>query len=218
MKSNPCIARQARRCSVGFGIAVGAVAAAAMIGVASAPAAHADPVDVSTSTDLGLLDAAAADMTEANDVLHNLPGVVVVDLFGGISNAADVIDQFEAIQAPLLSSDNSFFSGLGHVLFDYPDQQLNQASDAFLSAVQSFAADPSSLTGFDVSLAGFQYTGTVLFDSLLPNVVGEVIDQLFGLEGPDAVGGSAADVAASAGADAAGSASADLATGFDLPF
>jgi hypothetical protein len=218
MNSEHRTTSQARRRTVGVGMVVGAGVAAAIIGMPGAPAAHAD--DGSASTDLiGLLDSAAADMTEANDVLHNIPGVVVVDLGGVIGNAADTINQFEAIQEPLLSSDNNFWSGLGDFLFADPDQQLNQASDAFLTATQAVAADPSSLiAGLELSLAGFQYTDTVLFDSLLPNAVGWLIDQLFGIGSFDAAASSAADVAAGVGADVAGSAGANLAAGFDLPF
>jgi hypothetical protein len=65
MNSNHRITSQARRWGAGVGIAAGAGVAAAMVGMNSAPAAHADPVDAaSTSTDpTGLLDSAASDLT-----------------------------------------------------------------------------------------------------------------------------------------------------------
>lgn len=205
MNSNQHTARQ---WGVGLGMAIGAGMAAAMIGMTGAPAAHADAG--SAATDLGLLDSAAADFTEAINVLTNTPGVVVIDLSG--LNVPDIINQFEAIQTPLLSSDNSSLSGLGDFLFDGPDQQLAHAGDVFLTAAQAFAADPSPTAGLGISSAGFQYTDTLLFESLYPNGVGAVIDQLLGLGGFDTAAGSAADVGA------AGSAGADLAAGFGLPF
>jgi hypothetical protein len=213
MNSDHRTASPARRWGVGVGVAAGAGVAAAMIGMVGAPSAYAD--DGSASADLGLLMSADADVTEAINVLNNLPGVVI-DI-GSPAEPIDAISQFEAIQTPLLSSDNSFLSGLGGLLFDGPDQQLNQASGAFLSAVQAYVADPSITNDLDVLSTTFQFDDS-LFGSILPNDVGKVIDQLFDVGGFDTAGGGAADVGASASADTAGSAGADLATGFDLPF
>jgi hypothetical protein len=177
-------------------MATGAAVAATMTGITDAPAAHAD--NGSTATDLGLLDTAQANVTEAFSVLDSVSGMhpVVPADFG------DAINRFEAIQEPLLSSDNSFLSGLGHFLFDGPDQQLAQASDTFLTAAQSFAVDPTSITNeLDALSASFQFDGALLFGSLFPNVVGKVIDQVFDIGGFDTA-----------------AAGADQASGFDLPF
>ncbi|WP_343709866.1 hypothetical protein [Mycobacterium sp.] len=175
-------------------MAAGAGVTVAMIGMAGAPAARAD--DGALATDIGLLDTAAADTTEAFTMLTNQPGVVI-----GIGNPdllTGAINQFEAIQTPLLSSDNSFLSGLGDSLFNGPDQQLAQTSDVLVTAVQSYIADPSSTTDADVLSATFQYDDSVAFDSLPANVIGEVIDQVFGIGGYDTAGASATDVASPA--------------------
>jgi hypothetical protein len=183
MTSDHRITSLARRWGAGVGMATGAGVAAAVIGMTGAPVAHADAG--STSTDLGLLDSAEANAAEAFTLAG---GFVPPDL-------ADVFDKFEAVQTPLLSSDNSFFSGLGHVLFDVPDQQLNQTSDALLSAAQSFAADdPASITDdLDYLSAGFKFADS-LFGSILPFAVGKIVDQLFDLGDVDTAGGTATDI------------------------
>jgi hypothetical protein len=151
---------------------------------------------------LTLLDTAATNTTDAIDVLDKMPNTVVVNIG---PPPTEVFDQFEAIQTPLLTSHNSFLSGLGDFLFAGPDEQLEEASASLLTAAQALAADPSSLTADEgLSSAGLQYLDAVLIDSLLPNIVGKVIDQVFDIGDFDAATG--------------GAAGADLATGFDLPF
>lgn len=174
-------AGHSRRWAAGDGVAAGSGAAAALIGMTGAPAARADtPIDP-----VELLDAAATDMTQAEDVLSKLPDTVVVNVGG---DPADVIDQFEAIQEPLFSSHNGFLTGLAGLLFDGPDQHLADAGGAVLAAAQAVAADPSSTTADPALIsATLQYGDAVLVDSLLPNAAGKVIDQLFGLgNGTDA--------------------------------
>jgi hypothetical protein len=181
---------QARLWAGGIGTAA---AAAAMIGVASAPAALAD--DGSLATDIGLLDSAATNVTE------------------GFNVWTQAITQFEADQTPLLSSDNSLLSGLGESLFNGPDQQLAQASDTFLSAAEAYAADPSTTNGLDTASASLQFDDSLLFDSGPANLIGQVIDQVLHLGGSDTASAAATDLATSASAtpdDVMGQAIADL--------
>jgi len=182
--------KRVRRWATGAGLAGGAAMAAAMIGTASAPAGRADDL----STDIGLLTTAETDVNDGLTALSQLPGVS-----GGTPPAelGDLISQYEAIQTPLLSSDNSFVSGLGELLFNGPDQQLAQSADAFLSAADAYAADPTSLTNTaDVLSATFQWTDSLLFDSLPANAIGKLVDQVAGYDIGSA--GAAADLATSA--------------------
>ncbi|MGA8546078.1 MAG: hypothetical protein WB785_12575 [Mycobacterium sp.] len=175
-------------------MAVAAGVATVLLNMTGAPAAHAD--DGSLATDIGLLNSAETNLTDALNVLSQVSG----GASGIPASLPDLTSQFEAIQTPLLSSDNSFLSGLGDVLFNGPDQQLAQSSDAFLVAAEAFAADPtSSINQLDTVSTAFQYDDSLLFGALPADVVGKIIDQLLGF-----------DIAANAGAD--------LATGFGLPF
>lgn len=195
MNSHHCATSRARRWGVGFGMAAAAGATAAMIGM-SAPAAHAD--DGSLATDIGLLNSAETDAIDALTAFDQVSGNAPPADFP--TNLIDLTEKFEAIQTPLLSSDNTLVSGLGDVLFNGPDQQLAQSSDAFLVAAEAFAADPSSsINELDAVSTAFQYTGSLLFDQLPADVVGGIIDRLLGF-----------DIAATAGAD--------FATGLGLPF
>jgi hypothetical protein len=109
----------------------------------------------------------------------------------------DRIGQYEAIQTPLLSSDNSFVAGFGELLFNGPDQQLVQRAESFLSAADAYAADPTSLTNTaDVLSATFQWTDSLLFDSVPANAIGKLLDQIAGNDIASA--GAATDLAASA--------------------
>ena len=186
------------RWAVGVGLAGGAAVAAAMIGAAGMPAACAD--DGSLTTDIGLLDSAETNMTDGFNVW--------TQAYGEAPPSQDILTQFitqtEAIQTPLLSSDNSLLSGLGESLFNGPDQQLAQISDAFLSAAEAYAADPSTTNGLDAASESLQFDDSLLSYSLPANVIGEVIDQIFGIGGFDSTSaGAATDVAASASSAAA---------------
>jgi hypothetical protein len=102
-----------------------------------------------------------------------------------------------AVQTPLLSSDNSLVSGLGELLFTGPDQQLAQSAETFLSAADAYAADPTSLVNtVDVLSATFQWTDSLLFDSLPANVIGKLVDQIAGFDIASA--GAATELATSA--------------------
>ena len=191
-----CLVRQ---WSSGAGLAA---AAAAVIGMGTA---HADDL----STDIGLLNSAETNVTDAFNVWTQAYGEAPPSSDG----LTQLITQTEAIQTPLLSSDNSLLSGLGESLFNGPDQQLAQASETFLSAADAYAADPSSTTGLDAASASLQFDESLLFNSLPANVIGEVIDQVFHLGGSDTAGAAATDLAASASAtpdDVMGQAIADL--------
>ena len=191
-----CLVRQ---WSSGAGLAA---AAAAVIGMGTA---HADDL----STDIGLLNSAETNVTDAFNVWTQAYGEAPPSSDG----LTQLITQTEAIQTPLLSSDNSLLSGLGESLFNGPDQQLAQASETFLSAADAYAADPSSATGLDAASASLQFDESLLFNSLPANVIGEVIDQVFHLGGSDTAGAAATDLAASASAtpdDVMGQAIADL--------
>jgi hypothetical protein len=194
MNSHHSATGWARRWGVGFGIAAAAGAAAATIGM-TASAAHAD--DGSLGTDIGLLNSAETDVIEALNAFNQVSGNGLPSDFPG--NLVNLTDQFEAIQTPLLSSDNSFVSDLGDALFNGPDQQLAQSSDAFLVAAEAFSTDPTSaINELDAVSTALQYDGTLLFDELPADVVGKLVDQLLGF-----------DIA---------NAGADLATGLGLPF
>lgn len=196
MNRDYCTSRLARRWGVAAGMAVGAGVAAVMVCMTAAPAAHAD--DGSLATDIGLLNSAETDAIDALTAFTQVSGDGLPPDFPG--NLIDLTNQFEAIQTPLLSSDNSFVSGLGEILFNGPDQQLAQSSDAFLVAADAFAADPtSSINELDALSTAFQYVDSLLFEALPADVVGKLIDQALGF-----------DTVASAGAD--------LATGLGLPF
>jgi hypothetical protein len=146
----------------------------------SADSASAVPAaDGSLATDIGLLNSAQTDVTDAFNVLGQVPGATIP---GPPADLADVIGKFDAIQTPLLSSDNSFVSGLGEALFNGPDQQLVQGSDAFLSAIEAYAADPtSSAAELGALSATFQWDGSLLFDSLPANVIGGLLDKVLDL-------------------------------------
>lgn len=181
--SNHRSARLTRR----WGVVIGMAAAAAMMGAGTA---YAD--DGSVPTDIGLLDEAETNVNDA----FSLGGQTPAD--------SGVFSQLEAIQTPLLSSDNGFVSGVGEALFNGPDQQLAQASDAFLSAAEAYAADPTSAT----ALGDYASTSFQLDDSLLgeipATVIGKLIDQIFDIGGFDTTSaGAGTEVAASASAVAA---------------
>jgi hypothetical protein len=191
-----CLVRQ---WSSGAGLAA---AAAAVIGMGTA---HADDL----STDIGLLNSAATNVTEGFNVWTQAYG----EAPPSSADLTQAITQFEADQTPLLSSDNSFLSGLGEALFNGPDQQLAQAGDTFLSAAEAYAADPSSATGLDAASASLQFDDSLLFDSAPANLVGQVIDEVFHLGGSDIASAAATDLVTSASAtpgDVIGQAIADL--------
>jgi hypothetical protein len=200
---------------VGVGLAAGAGSAAAMIGMTGAPAARADEV---TATDpIGLLDSSTADLTQADDVLSqaDVPAqfqraLEAITPFP--DTALRLIDQTETAQAPLFSQDDPF-SAVASALFGGLDQQFAEDSDAFLTASQAFAADPSATTEFGLVSASLQFDSTAI-ESILPTIGAFLVDQLFGLGGSDITGGLTADLAATAGPDLAANAGSDLATSF----
>ncbi len=173
----------------GGGIGI-AAAAAAMIGMAGAPTAQADDL----STDIGFLTTAETDLNDGLTALSQLPGAG-----GGTPPAelGDLISQYEAIQTPLLSSDNGFVSGFGELLFNGPDQQLAQSAESFLSAADAYAAEPTSLINTaDLLSATFQWTDSLLFDSVPANAIGKLTDFVLGDNITSA--SAAADMATSA--------------------
>lgn len=181
-----------RRWATGVGLVGGAAAAAAMIGMGTA-----DADDGSVPTDIGLLDSAETNVTDAMNLWSQVAGG------GSLPANSDAFNLLEEIQTPLLSSDNSFVSGLGDLLFNGPDQQLAQASDAFLSAVDTYAADPSITNSFDALLASFP-VDSALFGEIPSTVIGKLTDQIFDIGGFDTTSaGAATDVAASAASAAA---------------
>jgi hypothetical protein len=193
MISDSRTADRVRQWSVGVGLAGAAAAAAAMIGMACAPAALAD--DGSLATDIGLLNSAETNVTDGFNVWTQAYG----EAPPSSADLTQAITQFEADQTPLLSSDNSLLSGLGEALFNGPDQQLAQASDAFLSAAEAYAVDPSTTNALDAASASLQFDDSLLFDSGPANLIGQVIDQVLHLGGSDAASASAAtDLATSA--------------------
>jgi hypothetical protein len=191
-------------------MAAGAGVAAATIGMTGVPNAHAD--DGSTLTDISLLDAATADLTQAKDVLSgaDVPAQFQVGTSFEDTGLQFVEDKAEAAQAPLLSHDDPF-SGFVNLLFSGLDQQLEHGAAAVLSADQALAADPSQSTFSDVDTAQEQFVNasTAL---VIPDDIAHLVDQLFGLGGSDA--------ASSIGSDLASNTGSDLATSFssDLPF
>jgi hypothetical protein len=185
-----------RRWVTAVGFTGGAVVAVAMIGATGTPAARAD--DGSLPPDIGLLNAAEADVTDAFNLWSQVSGGAT------LPEDPDAFNLLESIETPLLSSDNSFASGLGDSLFTGPDQQLAQASEAFLSAVDTYAENPSVTNELDVLSASFQVDDSLLFNILPAEVAGKLIDQLFDLGGFDTTSASAAaDVATSASSAAA---------------
>jgi len=157
-------------------------ATAAMIGMGSA---HAD--DGSVPTDIGLLTTAQTDIAEA------------FSLAGQTPTEPGFFTQLEAIQTPLLSSDNSFVSGVGESLFNGPDQHLAQASESFLSAAEALSSDTTNITALgDYASAGFQVDGAI-FGEIPSTLIGKLTDQIFDIGGFDtSSAGAAADVATSA--------------------
>jgi hypothetical protein len=171
---------QARLWAGGIGMAA---AAAAVIGMGTA---HAD--DGSVPTDIGLLTTAETDVTDAFNLTGQTPDT-------------GFFSQLEAIQTPLLSSDNSFVSGVGESLFNGPDQNLAQASEAFLSAAEALSSGTPSITALgDYASTGFQLDGAV-FGEIPSTLIGKLTDQIFDIGGFDTASASAAtDGAASADA------------------
>jgi hypothetical protein len=175
---------RARRWAGGIGTAA---AAAATIGAGTA---HAD--EGSVPADIGLLNTAQTDIAEA------------FSLSGHTNADAGFFPELEAIQTPLLSSDNSFVSGFGEVLFNGPDQQLAQASETFLSAAETLSSDTTNFTALgDYASTGFQVTGAI-FGEIPSTLIGKLTDQIFDIGGFDtASAGAAVDVATSTSAVAA---------------
>lgn len=170
----------------GLGLAGGAAVAAAMIGTVGASAAWAD--DGSIPTDIGLLNTAQTDIAEA------------FSLSGNTAANTGFFPELEAIQSPLLSSDNSFVSGFGEALFNGPDQNLAQAGEAFLSAAETLSSDTTNLTALaDYASTGFQVTGAI-FGEIPSTIIGKLTDQIFDVGGFDTGGaGAAAEIVTSAG-------------------
>jgi hypothetical protein len=176
--SNRRTTGQARLRAGGIGTVA---AAAAVIGMGTA---HADG---SVPTDIGLLNTAQTDIAEA------------FSLSGHTNADAGFFSELEAIQTPLLSSDNSFVSGFGEALFNGPDQNLAQASEAFLSAAETLSSDTTNLTALgDYASTGFQVTGAI-FGEIPSTLIGKLTDQIFDIGGFDTTSaGAATDLAASA--------------------
>jgi hypothetical protein len=166
-----------RQWSIGAGLA-----AVATLGTGTA---HAD--DGSVPTDIGLLNTAQTDIAEA------------FALSGHANDGANFLPELESIQTPLLSSDNSFVSSFGEALFNGPDQNLAQASEAFLSAAQTLSADTSNLAALGTYASdGFQVTDAI-FGEIPSTLIGKLTDQIFDIGGFDTASASAAtDLAASA--------------------
>jgi hypothetical protein len=176
--SNRHTISQARLWAGGIGIA------AAVIGMGTA---HAD--DGSVPTDIGLLTTAETDVTDAFNLTGQTPDT-------------GFFSQLEAIQTPLLSSDDSFVSGVGEALFNGPDQQLAQASDAFLSATEVISSGTPSITALgDYASAGSQLVGAI-FGELPSTLIGKLTDQIFDIGGFDTASASAATDGAAATAAA----------------
>lgn len=192
MSSNRRISCRVRQWSASAGLAA---AAAATMGLACAPAAHADDL----STDIGLLETAETNVADGFNIWTQAYG----EAPPSSADLTQAITLFEADQTPLLSSDNSVLSGLGESLFNGPDQQLAQASDAFLSAAEAYAADPSTTNGLDTASASLQFDESLLFDSGPANLIGQIIDQALHLGGSDTASAAATDLAASASSAAA---------------
>jgi hypothetical protein len=171
----------------GVGLAGGVAVAAALIGGAGMPAARADSGSI--PTDIGLLNTAQADIAEA------------FSLSGHTGADTGFFPELVAIQTPLLSSDNSLVSGFGEALFNGPDQNLAQASEAFLSAAETLSSDTTNLTALgDYASTGFQVTDAI-FGEIPSTLIGKLTDQIFDIGGFDSAGAAAAtDVASSAAA------------------
>ena len=173
-----------------WGASAGLAAAAAMIGIGTA---HAD--DGSVPADIGLLNTAQTDIAEA------------FALSGQTPTEASFFPELEAIQTPLLSSDNSLISGFGEALFNGPDQNLAQASEAFLSAAEALSAATPGISELgvlgDYASTGFQVTDDI-FGEIPSTLIGKLTDQIFDIGGFDTTSASAAaDVATSAASAAA---------------
>ena len=178
--SNRRTTGQARLWAGGVGMAA---AAAAVIGMGTA---HAD--DGSVPTDIGLLTTAETDVTDAFSLNGQTPDT-------------GFFSQLEAIQTPLLSSDNTFVSGVGEALFNGPDQQLAQSGEAFLSAAEALSSGTPSITALgDYASTGFQLVGAI-FGEIPSTLIGKLTDQILGYD--IASPGAATDLAASASSAAA---------------
>jgi hypothetical protein len=173
-----------RQWSTGAGLAA---ATAAVIGMGTA---HAD--DGSVPIDIGLLNTAQTDIAEA------------FSLANGANGDLGFFPELVAIQTPLLSSDNSLVAGFGEALFNGPDQNLAQASEAFLSAAETLSADTTNLAALgDFASTGFQVDGAI-FGEIPTTLIGKLTDQIFDIGGFDtASAGAATDLAASASSAAA---------------
>ena len=125
-------------------------------------------------------------------------GGVTIPYDRGLDGHSDADVLTHAVMDALLGA--AALGDIGRLFPDSDDAFLNISSLVLLSRVRDALAD-----------AGYRVVNidATLIDSIFPNAVGKVIDQLFDVGGFDTASGSAADVAGSAGAD--------LATGFDLP-
>jgi hypothetical protein len=163
-RRNQPLVRPARRWGVALGMAAGAIASAAMLGLSEAADAHADD----GADGLGQ---AGMDLTQATQVLDGAPEASLdaqqLALLTGqemlqTGSASSLLVDQESLQSGLPAADQADLTGV--------DDQLTQAYQAVLDADQAFvAADQAG----DLSGTG-----------LLPADLG-VIDADFGLAGAD---------------------------------
>jgi hypothetical protein len=178
MKSSHHIAHHARQWGVSFGMVAGAGVAAAMMGVASAPTAHADDADAGQ-----VLDQAAAVMLQAAQTLYAVPADSLD------ADQAQMLFQqlsFDFQQEAFVLQDESMQAGLSAAAQTSPlvlnaDQGLLQAYDAVLSADQAFAAAPPSSPLDDLGLLQAEFgVFPAQFDVLSADIDATLADQ-FGL-------------------------------------
>jgi hypothetical protein len=144
-RNQPLVGR-ARRWGIAVGMGAGTVVAATMIGVAGAADAHADDGD-------DVLGQAAADLTQATQVLDGAPETSLdaqqAALLSGqemlqTGSESTILADQESIQSGLPAADQAELTGV--------DDQLTQAYQGVLDADQAFVAadqagDLSGATG-----------------------------------------------------------------------
>ncbi len=146
----------------------------AVMGIATAGAANAD--DLTATDPIGLLDGAETELTDANQVLSEIPtqgnlnlAAEVANLTGSDDTTLQLLGHLETFEDKILANDGSL-SVLINPLLTNLDQNWYNATEGLLSADQALDAAALSGSGLQaaelgVAAADFQMLGPV-FDSI----------------------------------------------------
>lgn len=156
MISNRRNACHVRRRRAGVDLAAGVVVAAAMFGAAAAPAARADsppPADP-----ISLLDSAQTELTDANQVLSQIPTQGNLDLATAVAQQTGFQDMLlqnlghvESAESVILSHAGSFSALIDQFWFTPVDQGWLNETETVFAADQALAAAAASGSGLQAA-------------------------------------------------------------------